>query len=349
MTAGDTPVVAKAPRDFTYIKPRNRRLSEYEAVTCYTQPDPEGFDKEGWFLRTTEGRTAWMRDSTKLTHPHWFAFRDPASQWQRTYVRMQAEQERSIERVCEDAAASGSFNGFDPTWTSEILGGHYRIWSFFEYGVFRAFAQAQREALSDTIGNVFVFESVDRVRHAQAVVLYLMELEDHIDGFVDSGAKERWLGDEVYQPLRSLAEHLIALPDWAELAVATNLVVDPIVSEVCLSQLVRRFGPFHGDSVTPFIVSTTERDRRRNLAWTEEFVRMVTAADLDQADTNRAIIQGWIDHWTPVALEVARSLAGVYDLPPLAVGTFDDALEAAVAAQVGLIEALGLSVKEPVK
>lgn len=335
----------KAPRDFTYITPRKRRVSEYEAVTCYTQPDPDAFDKEGWYLRTSEGRTAWLRESTRLTHPHWFDFRDPASQWQRTYVRMQAEQERSIERACEDAAQAGSFAGFDPVWTSEILGGHYRIWSFFEYGVFRAFAAAQRETLADTISNTYIFESVDRVRHAQDIVLYLMELEDQIDGFLDAGAKERWLTDPMYQPLRSVVEHLIALPDWAELAVATNLVIDPIVSEVCLSQLVRRFGPFHGDHVTPFIISTTERDRRRNLGWTEELVRMTTASTLDQGDTNREIIQGWIDKWTPIALDATRAMAGVYEVPPLAVGKFDDALAAAVATQNGIVEALGLSAK----
>ena len=334
---------AKAPRDFTYITSRRRRVSEYEAVTCYTQPDPAAFDKEGWFLRTAEGRTAWLRESTRLVHPDWYAFRDPASQWQRTYVRMQAEQERAIERACEDAGAAKIFDSMDATWVTKVLGGHYRIWSFFEYGVFRAFAQAQREALSDTIGNVYVFESVDRIRHAQDIVLYMMELEDNIGGFVDQGSKERWLTDPSYQPLRSLAEHMMALADWAELAVATNLVVDPLVSEVLVSQLLRRFAPFHGDPVTPAIIMTVERDRRRNLAWTEELVRMVTAEDVPDADANRQVVQGWVDHWTSVALEVARSLSEVYDLPPLAVGRFDETLEAAVATQRGVLEGLGLA------
>lgn len=337
---------AKPPRDFTYIRPRGRRLSEYEAVTCYTQPDPSVFDKEGWFLRTTEGRPAWIAESTKLSHPHWFDFRDPASHWQRTYVRMQAEQERSIARVCEDAAEGGAFAGFDPTWTGEVIAGHYRIWSFFEYGLFRAFAQAQREALSDTLGNALAFEAVDRIRHAQAVVIYLMDLEDNVEGLVDHGAKERWLTDPVYQPLRSLAEHLIALPDWAELAVVTNLLIDPIVTEIGLSQLIRRFGPFHGDQVTPFIVSTAERDRRRNLAWTAELVRMVTAESLDAADANRATIQGWLDAWYPVVLDTVQSLAPTYALPPIQVTTFDEALAGACARQRAIVEPLGLRIKE---
>lgn len=335
--------VAKAPRDFTYIKPRKRRVSEYEAVTCYTQPDPEAFDKEGWYLRTAEGRTAWMRESTQLVHPHWFDFRDPASQWQRTYVRMQDEQEGSIARICEDAAADGSLVRMDPVWTKEVVAGHYRVWSFFEYGLFRAFAVQQREALADTIGNCFAFEAVDRTRAAQAAVIYLMDLEDSLEGFKDHGAKDRWLKDPLYQPLRSLVEHLMALQDWAELAVATNLIVDPIVTQVGLSSLVRRFGSYHGDEVTPYIVSTSDRDRRRNLAWTEELVRMVTAEGLGSADANRAVIQGWIDTWTPIALDVAHSLAPVYDLPPIQVTAFKDALEEAVSQQRAIVEGLHLS------
>jgi hypothetical protein len=186
-----------------------RRLSEYEAVTCYAQPDPTAFDKEGWFLRTTEGRVAWEQSSTALAHPHWFDFRDPAQQWQRTYVRMQAEQERSIERLCQDEAANGGIRDMDPIWLDQIVQKHYRVWSYFEYAVFRAFAPAQREALSDTLGNVLCFEAVDRVRHAQAIVIYLMELEDNIDGFIDHGSKDIWLTDPIYQPLRLLAEKLM--------------------------------------------------------------------------------------------------------------------------------------------
>lgn len=329
------------PRDLNYIKSTRRRLSEYEAVTCYTQPDPEAFDKEGWFLRTTEGRTAWLRESTKLVHPHWFDFRDPAAHWQRTYVRMQAEQERSIERVTEDAAVSGALAAMDPAWVRDVLGVHYRVWSYLEYGLFRAFAVANREALSDTIGNALCFEGFDRMRHAQAIVLYLMDMEAAIDGFVDAGAKQHWLDDECYQPARELVERLIAFDDWAEVAFVTNLIFDPLVAEVGLSQLVRRAAPFHGDFVTPMIVSTTERDRRRNLAWTEALVRMVTREDLAAASANRERIQGWIDEWTPAVRVAARALSACFDLPSKVEVDVDEVLARAGADQDRLVADLG--------
>ena len=330
-------VEAKAPRDFTYIKPRKRRVSEYEAVTCYTQPDPDVFDKQGWYLRTAEGRTAWRKESTLLRHPHWFDFRDPASHWQRTYVRMQAEQERAIERAVEDGARAGAFRDFDPAWTGDLIGVHYRVWSFFEYGLFRCFAQAQRETLSDTLGNVFCFAGVDRMRHAQAIVIYLMDLEDHIEGFRDGGGKERWLSDPVYQPLRRLTEELMALDDWAELAIAVHYVVDPIVSALGTSEIIRRHGGFHGDAVTPLIISTTERDRRRNLEWTQEFVRMVTASTVPASAENLAHICEWIARWTPRALAAAEALAPVHAAIPRPLGSFESALGSVRDAQASLV------------
>ena len=346
MTTGPGSAFGKAPRDHLYIPPRKRRLSEYEAVTCYTQPGPDAFDIEGWFTLGPgpEHRTAWRKESTRLTHHHWWDFRDPAQQWQRTYVRMQAEQERAIERATEDAAEAGAYADLDRGWLDDVIAGHYRIWSFFEYALFRAFAVASREALSDTLGNVLCFQGFDHMRHAQAVVLYLMTLEENIEGFRDQGAKQRWLDDAEYQPMRALAEKLmLGTDDWGELAVAVNLVVAPILSEVMLSQLVRRGGPHRGDSVTPFIISTTERDRRRNLAYTEELVRMVTGENIETAAANRAVIGEWIESWMPMVLEATRALKPVFEKAEVKSVTFDEALAGALQAQRTVMEALGLS------
>jgi hypothetical protein len=336
---------AETPRDFTYIKPRKRRLSEYEAVSCYTQPDPKVFDRQGWYLLTAEGRAAWRPESTRLQHPHWFDFRDPSGLWQRPYVKLQAEQERSIERSVEDAAIAGVFHDFDPVWLDEIIGVHYRAWSFFEYGLFRAFSRAQREALADTIGNALCFEAVDRIRHAQSTVLYLMELEASVEGFKDQAGRVHWLNDPAYQPLRELVESLMATEDWAELAFAVNLIVDPITTELGVSRLVRHHAPHHGDPITPAIILTTERDRRRNRAWTEELMRMTIADGIPAAGQNREVMRTWSDHWRPKAIAAAAAFAPVFDrLVPRAL-PFADELATACAGQAQIVAALGLGNK----
>lgn len=331
----------EAPRDFTFIAPRKRRLTEYEAVSVHQQLEPGGFDRGGWYTLTAEGRPAWRAESTRLRHPNWFAFRDPAAQWNRTYIRMQAEQERALERISEDAA--GLLPKIDPVWLREIVGGHYRVWSFFEYGLFRAFSPAQREALSDPLGNALCFEAFDHLRHAQDIVLHMIALEAHVPGFREEDAKARWLADPVYQPARRLVEELIGFEDWAELAVVVNLIVTPILFPVAVSGMVLEFGPRHNDPVTPMLALGAERDRRRNGAYAEELVRMVTAPDVSEAEENRRVIQSWIDHWTPRVEEAAEAMAPIYERPPVTVTSFTQVYGNALAEQAALRAALGFA------
>ena len=196
----------------------------------------------------------------------------------------------------------------------------------------------------DPDGSRLIFQS-EREPGNPFYQIYLMDLEDNVEGFEDAGSKDVWLNDPTYQPLRLLAEKLmLETPDWAEVSVAINLIVDPIVSALGLSQLVRRFAPFHGDTVTPFIIGTVERDRERNQAWADAFVDMVTAADVPDAEANSIAIQGWIDKWTPLALDAVDAMAPLFDAIPLCVVTFEDARNQTLDAHRAHIEGLALQV-----
>lgn len=340
----------KQARDFTFIKPQARRLSEYEALTVHQQPDALDFDRPRgnideveWYLLRADGSPLWSADSTRLRHGDWYAFRDPAQQWQRTYVRHQEQQETSIARATEDAGLDGALAALDTRWVSEVLSTHYRAWSFFEYAIFRALAPAQREALSDTIGNVLCFQSFDHLRHAQDVVIYLVELENHSTAVNDDAGKAAWMESPVYQPARRLAEQIMASTDWAELMIGLNLVVGPLLQQLAVSDLVRRGAMANNDPVAPFIVMTAERDRRRNLAATQAFVRMVADPSCTDAAHNRATIQGWLDSWSAQAVDAARALAPAFDALPGRPIAFEPALAAARASLARVVDELGFS------
>lgn len=331
-----------APRDITYVKPSRRRLSDYEAVSTYVQVDISQPYTQ-YYMRTEEGRPAWRPESTRLTHPNWYDFRDPGRYWQRSYVRMQAEQERSIARMVEDAKAAGSLQAIDRNWLTAILRDHYRVWSFFEYGLFRTFAVANREALSDPIGQAMAFQGFDHMRHAQAVVLFLLDLEGEIEGFADEGAKERWLGAAAYQPARDLVERAMAFDDWAEVFVVTNFVLLPLLAEVGVSSLLGENAPVHRDLATPMIELTTQRDRRRNQAVAGELVRMALAEDNPGAAANQDVIRGWFDDWQAPALKATEALSAVWGQIPRPVCTFEEAFQKARERQAALLEQHGLS------
>lgn len=348
MSARSTDAAPKTARDFTYIKPQRRRLTEYEALTVHTQPDHAGFDhprgnidETEWYLLRDDGSPLWNPASTALEVPDWFAWRDPAQHWQRTYVRHQEQQETSIERITEDAALDGSLGELDAHWIGNVLCRHYRAWSFFEYAVFRALAPAQREALSDTLGNALCFQSFDHLRHAQDVICYLVELEHHSEAVDDDAGKRTWLEDPAYQPARRLAEGILACDDWAELMLGLNLVVGPLLQQLAVSELVRRAAMPNRDAVAAHIAMTAERDRRRNLAAAQALAELAVASDNPQADANRATIQRWLDDWTERADAAAVALAPVFGTVPIPATTHAEALARSRTAAAEVITGLG--------
>ena len=329
-------------REFTYIKPQGRRATEYEELTLHIQQDPKQFAWAGWTLLSPEGRPAWTEDSTALRSSDWWAFRDPHKTWQRPYVKLQAEQGRALERIVETAKARDLFTHFDPQWAQEVLACHYAACAFVEYGLFRCFAYAQREALSDVIGNVCIFNAADKIRYAQEISLYGMELGQALSGFSDAEAKKVWLTDPLWQGVRENVEKLMVLRDWGEMVVAINLVFEPLLGELIRSEFFLRFSPRNGDSVTPAIVESAELDWERNQKWTKAFAQLLLG-DPSHTDHNRKIMQEWVDQWTPLTLKAAQNLAPLFELPPAKPQTLAEALSRVQKAYASLLTEVGLS------
>ena len=115
---GQFPEALGGKRDLDYITPRGRRLSEYEAVTCYTQPQVHGggLQVAGYPQLMPDGRPLFDPDSTRLGCDDWFAYRDPTQTWQRPYYVAQSQAERAIERATEVAVSTGSVRRLEPAW-----------------------------------------------------------------------------------------------------------------------------------------------------------------------------------------------------------------------------------------
>ena len=131
--------------------------------------------------------------------------------------------------------------------------------------------------------------------------------------------------------------------DWAELFIGLNLVVGPLLQQMAVSDLVRRGAMPSNDAVAPHIVMTAERDRRRNLAATQAFVRMMCDAGSAHAAHNRAVIQQWLDDWSARADAAARALAPVYATVPNNLMSFAASHAAACAACAAVVRELGFT------
>lgn len=297
------------PRDLAYIRSSGRRLSEYEATSCSIQTNTDGYDGPGWFNAYPDGRGAWSATSTRLRSSDWFAFRDPAQMWQRTYIRRQCDQERAIEHVTRHAADTGLLGKMEPEWSREVIGDIYLPFAFLEDALLRVFTYAQREALCDTLAGACIFNATDKARHAQDIILYHLELGDAGVPIREDDAKTLWMEAPELQGVRRLAEGLLAAEDWAEIAIAVNLVVEPLITATVMNDVILAGAGAHGDVVTPLLLIEADRDRQRNAGWTLAMVRMLVE-DESFGDENRAVISEWLTTWSIEAIAALEALDG---------------------------------------
>ncbi|ACC38600.1 aromatic/alkene monooxygenase hydroxylase subunit beta [Mycobacterium marinum] len=333
-------------RELTYIQPQKRRLSEYEAVICNAQPDMGQFDSGGWYLLRPDGLGCQDARTTALVHPNWFDYRDPSGLWQRSYINMAAQQERSIAGASSSAKANGALGEIAPDWL-HLVARYYEAYGSFEWGMFKAHAFVTREALSDTLSMTYTFSAMDRLRHQQDIALYSLGLYEQAPGYTEGAGREAWLNDPACQGARRLVERLLSLRDWGEMVTMTNLVVEPLIATVIGSEFFRRLAPLHGDPVTAVIEMTVEADRRRNRAATQALVKMLTA-DTDRAGRpvpaaeNRDLMQRWVDSWYPDALAAVDAFLPVFDAAPVGSGGGEQAKRRVVSATADILELAGL-------
>jgi hypothetical protein len=306
---GQFPEDLGGKRDFDYITPSGRRLTEYEAVTIYTQWGGHvggGLQTMGDFLTRPDGTPVFDPASTAITIDDWYGFRDPNQMWQRPYYVMQSEAEKSIERVTELVVSTGAAKAVDPHWIENGIVGAYFPFAHYEYGLFRGLNMAARESLSDSINNVLVFLASDKLRHAQAISIMGLDLESVYEGFDGTAGKQVWLNNPDWQPLRRLIEEVMTVIDWNETIVATMLAIEPLIGEP-LRRLVYCSGAAQRrDLLLPAAAGTATTDWQRNARAIKQYIEFLTTAP--GGDGNREIMAGWLATWQDKARPVAEGL-----------------------------------------
>jgi ferredoxin-NADP reductase/ferredoxin len=295
-------------RDFAWFTPHRRRASLYEDVTIDTQPSVHRHIRRGWPVSFADGRGTWDEASTALRSGDWYAFRDPGEQWERTFYQQASAIENQIETTLRSAAHEGLLADFTPTWV-EFLRQSLQVPAYVEHGLWFALATVGRDCLSDSVATCVCLQAAMKQRSAQALVLYAMDLEAHYGPFSIEAARERFLGDERWQPTRRYLERLAATPDWGEVIVAANLCFEPRVGTLLRRELGIRAAAASGDTVTPVLARAATQEWEWARAWTTELIRMLLA-DPDHGAANRAVIDGWVADWTPEAVQATRALGG---------------------------------------
>jgi propane monooxygenase small subunit len=365
--AKEFPDSGPSARHYNYFKPGKRKQTHYEDVTVEVQPDPRHYLTQGWIYGFADGTGGYPLTWTKLKawgvddpEPQrgpgsggkpvenwpahgWHEFRDPNEEWEQTIYRNNANVVRQITQNVENARLAKAFEQWTPNWV-HFVERNVGAWMHIEHilGLY-VFAANERSCPTNMHNTALAVNSAHKIRFAQDLALYNLTLTEEIEGFDGTAHLDAWNNDPAWQGARKLCEALTAVEDdWGEAIFATNIVFEPLIGELFRSGLVMQVAAGNGDFVTPTVMGAGEVDySQRDLRWTQRCFGPLTQ-DREFADHNKQLMNGWLSHWVPQALEAARTMQPLWSQPDAKPPRFEDSLERAKNRFAGILSDLGL-------
>lgn len=334
-------------RSYNYYTPKGRRATLYEDVTVDVQPDPERYLLQGWILSFADGSRGYDQSWTKMKSSDWHRFRDPNQEWERTIYVNNSNSERQIQQNLENAKINDAFSNWNESWV-EFIAKHVSSWMHPEHGLgMYVFMPAQRDAPSNMINNAISSNCAHKLRFAQDIALFNLELTEQISGFDGSIHQEVWMNDPCWQGVRENIERIFSVHDWAEACFAANVVFEPLVGELFRSQLAMQLAAPHGDYVTPSILGVAESDFERDLRWTKELFTLMVE-DENHAEANKRLMRDWLGKWVPYSVAAARELQPIWSQPQVKAIRFEDSFERVKTRFETILSELQLEMPEEV-
>jgi propane monooxygenase small subunit len=332
-------------RNFNYYTPQKRRATVYEDVTVDVQPDPERHLSQGWIYAFADGVGGYPREWTALKSGNWHAFLDPNEEWEQTIYRTTANVVRQVQQTIANGKAAHAFAGWNRGW-AKVVERHVGAWAHAEHGIgLYVYTTAQRSAPTNMINNAIAVAATHKLRFAQDLILYNLDISEGLEGFDGGAHRDAWQNDPVWQGVRENVERLTAVRDWAEALFATALVFEPLVGELFRSHFVMQVAAPQGDYVTPAVMGTGEADLARDQRGARHLFGLLLN-DAEHADENRAVMQEWLERWLPVSAAAARQLQPVWSQVSEKVVSFEDAFGRSRLRFADLLDELGLESPE---
>jgi propane monooxygenase small subunit len=329
-------------RHYNYFTPQKGKATLYEDVTVDVIPDPERYLTQGWLYAFANGDAGYPKDWTVLKSSDWHKFRDPNQEWEKTIYNNNASIVRQIGQNLENARNQNAFKLWNQAWV-KVVARHVGAWMHVEQGLgMHVFLRANREAPTNMINNAFAVNSVHKLRFAQDLALYNLELSEEIEGFDGKAHLDAWKNDPVWQGVRENVERITAIVDWGEQIFAANVVFLPLVSELFRSNFVMQVAAPNGDYVTPGVVGAGENDDERDLRYTTLLYELL-ASDPKHAAANRKIMEGWLSKYVPMSLKAARALQPIWSQPQSKPVRFEDSLENSKQRFISILSDLHLA------
>ncbi len=306
--------LAPIRQTYAYIERRfgNKPATRYQEVSFDVQATTNFHYRPLW----KPDKTLNDKTHSALQMQDWYVFKDPRQFYYGAYVQHRArlqdtaesnyaffEKRFLVENINEDVKQKIITCLLPFRYVEQTANLHMMSGSAYGYGT--------------VITQACIFAAMDRLGMAQ----YISRIGLALDGNTGESlqqAKEAWMNDVAWQPLRKLCEQSLTEQDWFKLYVLQNLLIDSCIQSLVYGQ----FDQYLVENGARDVAMLTEfmqeclTDLRK---WSDPVFKLAIA----ESEENKALIQGWIAELLPQVQDAFSAWAG------LALG--DSNIEQAVA------------------
>lgn len=254
-------------------------------------------------------RPLWKPDKTLNDASHtaivmadWYAFKDPRQFYYGAYVQNRARMQESAEHSYAFFAKRQCADHLDAALKARIITGLLPLRHIEQTANLNHMSGAAY-GYGTAITQACLYAGMDRLGMAQYVSRIGLLLDDN-SGSALAEAKNAWMEDVAWQPLRALCEEMLVQQDWFEILLVQALLMDSYIQQV----LYQGFGAWLDDHGGRDVAMLTEfmQDTLKDLAnWSDSVIK--TAAT--ESAANRSLLQQWSAHWQPKVAAAWQALA----------------------------------------
>nr|WP_174505729.1 aromatic/alkene monooxygenase hydroxylase subunit beta [Acinetobacter sp. Marseille-Q1620] len=232
------------------------------------------------------------KSHTQLQMQDWYAFKDPRQFYYGAYVQHRArlqdtaesnfaffEKRNLIENLTDEVKQKIIQSLLPFRYVEQTANLHMMSGSAYGYGT--------------VITQACIFAAMDRLGMAQ----YISRIGLILDGNTGESlqqAKQVWMNDSAWQPLRKLCEESLTEQDWFKLYILQNLLIDSLLQQLVYGQLDGWLVEHGGRDVA--ILTEFMKDCLTDLRkWSDSVLKTA----ITESQENKILIQNWIDELLP--------------------------------------------------
>jgi phenol hydroxylase P1 protein len=296
-----TTVIQPKRQTFDHIAKRlggDRPASRYEEATMDVQWENTFHYRPLWDPQYK----LFDKSRTKIVMADWYALKDPRQYY---YANYNIARSRMVE---------GSDHAFDMVDKRDMLKAIPAAWAakvttyllplrHYEWGGNMNNGQVSALAWGAALSNATAFHMADRLGNAQVIGRIGLAMNENTEVALDA-AKQLWLNDPRWTPIRNVVEDSFVVADPIELFIAQNLAMDGIIHPLVLGSFARE-GDRNGASALSFLTAFINDWKDESDKWIDFVVKTMAA----ESDANKGHLKAWLAKWSARMVEAVGPLA----------------------------------------